>query len=115
MRSILFLLFVLLQFSSFAQKSADTKQLARLRFSKTIACDTLSEKAKSSCIGFFVAFYTAHLAQQDFQSCSFSPTCATYWAETAAQKGIIAAWIMGCDRLSRCKPQYHPENQANLK
>lgn len=119
MRSSILCLLLFLQLSSFAQKGMDTKQIALLQFSNTSeSChDSLSLHAKSSSIGFIIRFYQTFFEQQDSQPCVFTPSCADYWAEAAAKKGIIAAWFMGFDRLSKCSPmnaKHYPVNNNGL-
>lgn len=119
MKSFALLIFLFAPLCLSAQKSSLTKQIALLRFSSPAAScpDSLALHSQSSSIGFVVSFYKALLEQQDSQACVFTPTCADFWAETAAQKGLIAAWFMGFDRLSKCSPlstKNYPSNNKGL-
>jgi len=51
--------------------------------------------------GLFLA-YKSFISSQDFQRCSFHPSCSEYGLEAVKKLGVIRGLMCTCDRLTRC-------------
>ena len=46
--------------------------------------------------------YKEFLSSQDFNNCSFTPSCSVYGVECLKQHGMLKGGVMTMDRLTRC-------------
>jgi hypothetical protein len=51
--------------------------------------------------GLFLA-YKSFISSQDYQRCSFHPSCSEYGLEAVKKLGVIRGLMCTCDRLTRC-------------
>ncbi len=51
--------------------------------------------------GLFLA-YKSFFSSQDYQSCSFHPSCSEFGLEAVKKLGVIRGLMCTCDRLTRC-------------
>ena len=46
--------------------------------------------------------YKEFFSSQDYNSCSFHPSCSLYAIQSIKQKGLIKGGVLTLDRLTRC-------------
>ena len=49
-----------------------------------------------------LSFYQHHISAVDGDRCPMHPTCSEYARQAIETHGVLAGWIMACDRLVRC-------------
>ena len=109
MKTIIFLLFLLLPIWGFSQSGED-----KIMFENLFAVDThnhdwgvqLTDNKNEVSFIFSALFvtYKEVFSSQDVDMCVFTPSCSVYAIESIKQKGIIAGYFNAIDRLTRCNP-----------
>lgn len=60
-------------------------------------------------------FYKSFISSQDFNSCSFEPSCSVYAIQSVKKQGFFVGTLDFIDRLCRCNglsPEHYRINQS---
>ena len=75
------------------------KQSARKAFNEEVVHNDSEIEVIFS--GLFL-IYKEFFSSQDYNSCSFHPSCSLYGIQSIKQKGLIKGGVLTLDRLTRC-------------
>ena len=112
MKTLVLLLFVILQLEVFAQTPDDKMKFENLFAEKSQPHNWRKQlKDNKNELSFIFSslfvVYKEVISSQDIDACVFTPSCSVYAIESIKRDGMLVGFFTAIDRITRCNPGRH--------